>query len=375
MKNATTDDIMIRHKFCVFCGRVPGSKNKEHVLPQWLLELTGNPRRVVTLGYNYETSEQVSFAWQSLVVPACQKCNSEFAKLEDQVKPIVKALLNRECMPASSYLVLLDWLDKVRVGLWLTYHLIQGNPTQILPSFYIKQRMRTKDRFLAIYPLSGRQNGLNAYGVETLLFHHAPSAFGLRINDMLILNASTDYMIAGRCGLLAPSKMAIFLDGEHAGKLSCSEYVSSQRLENLVFPNHLYKPSVFLLQPISSQGVDGKLPSQTSADSSFGDPNIRQFMGENLSDGIGKLVEQLPGWARRIDDNDEQIEFQVIADSDATKMGDLVAQVYELQIWLNEKVNVTSENPALIESWNEFQSSLISENSKYAKYYHDQAKP
>lgn len=37
-------------KFCVFCGSKPESKNKEHILPQWLLKLTGDPNREIFLG-------------------------------------------------------------------------------------------------------------------------------------------------------------------------------------------------------------------------------------------------------------------------------------------------------------------------------------
>jgi hypothetical protein len=38
-------------KICVFCGEKPKSRNSEHVIPQWLIELTGNPKRIASFGY------------------------------------------------------------------------------------------------------------------------------------------------------------------------------------------------------------------------------------------------------------------------------------------------------------------------------------
>ena len=80
----------------------------------------------------------VEFSWSSLVMPACTSCNERYSQLESKVKPIVEALVERSSIEAGAYLTLLDWLDKVRVGLWLAYHVLQGNPTNIQPSFHIR---------------------------------------------------------------------------------------------------------------------------------------------------------------------------------------------------------------------------------------------
>lgn len=360
---------MSEPRFCVFCGKAPESKSREHVLPQWLLTLTGDPRRVVKLGYNFKTKKEVAFAWQSLVVPACEKCNGEYATLEAQVKPIVETILRREAIPSSAYLVLLDWLDKVRVGLWLTYHLIQGNPTKISPTFYINQRIRTKDRLVAIYPLSRQPNGLNAYGVETPLFHRTPSAFGLRVNDVLILNVSADYLVAGRCGLPAPTKMEIAIDGPNAGLLECSDYALTRRIEQPVFDYQIRRPSVYILQPITPVGNDGGLPILVSGERISADPYVSQFIvGENIA-GVGKLVEQLPEGARRIDNVSELIEFQEIKGADCARAGDLVAQIYEIQVWLQGRVHATAEDKELLARWAEAEAVLKYFNGMYADHY------
>ena len=37
-------------KRCIFCGKVPETKTKEHVIPQWLINMTGDPKRNLHLG-------------------------------------------------------------------------------------------------------------------------------------------------------------------------------------------------------------------------------------------------------------------------------------------------------------------------------------
>ena len=131
-------------KFCVFCGKPPENKNKEHVLPQWLLKETGDPKRVVKMGTDFKTQKPIEFAWNRLTMPSCTSCNDEFSSLEGRIKPIIQALQRREGVPVEDYIQLMDWMDKVRVGLWLNYHVLQGNPTGIDPNFHIKDRIGRK---------------------------------------------------------------------------------------------------------------------------------------------------------------------------------------------------------------------------------------
>ena len=130
-------------------------KNREHILPQWLLELTGDPSRVVTMAINPQSGEQIKFAWSALVMPACQACNEKYGKLEDAVKPIVLSLLDRKPMTSRHAFVLLDWLDKVRICLWLNQTILQGNIETINPHLYVDNRIGRKDRLLYLYTLDG----------------------------------------------------------------------------------------------------------------------------------------------------------------------------------------------------------------------------
>ena len=179
---------MSTNRFCVFCGNPPENRNREHILPQWLLKLTGDPKRVVNFGTNYKNGRTITFDWLNFCVPACESCNTEYSSLEVRAKSYVLTLLDRGALTSIEYTDFMDWIDKVRVGLWIAYHFIQGNPTNIQPNFHIKNRIGQKDRMIAIYPIAGDGIGLNAFGAESLVFHSQPSCFGLRINDILIIN-------------------------------------------------------------------------------------------------------------------------------------------------------------------------------------------
>src|SRR5436189_6336335 len=129
---------MEKLKFCIFCGGPPNDKTKEHVLPQWLIELTGPRKRVVNFGVNLLTGQQPRFDWTSFVFPACDACNQRYARLEVTAKKIVEKLLEGIPVSGNEYIEFLDWLDKVRIGLWLGYYYLHKNPTGISPNFHIE---------------------------------------------------------------------------------------------------------------------------------------------------------------------------------------------------------------------------------------------
>lgn len=325
---------MLGSKFCVFCGNVPESKNREHVLPQWLLSLTGDPKRVVNFGVDYRTGKTVRFAWQSLVMPACEACNTEFSKLEFNVRPIIEKILDRAEVSVSQYGVLLDWLDKVRVGLWLNYHVLQGNPMAIDPSFYIKSRLRQKDRFLAVYPIAENSKGLNAHGVETLAFHREPSAFCLRINNVHIVNCSSDYLFSSRCGFPYPTNVRFNIDGENRGRIQLGDFKATKKVKSPIFRFSLFKPSVYLFQPIVQVGVD-------MGDGTGGlefDGGVVEYLKENtdVETGfkVGRIFRQYQDRVLKLDDVSVMVDFDEVKGADCVSVARIVAQVYELQLYL-----------------------------------------
>ena len=101
-------------KICIFCGKEAQSKNKEHVIPQWLIKHTNRTDKTILI--NPDTPE---FKFMSFTFPACTACNDKYAKLESAVKPILLDLMDKKTVTPEQINLLLDWFDKVRIGLWL----------------------------------------------------------------------------------------------------------------------------------------------------------------------------------------------------------------------------------------------------------------
>lgn len=317
-------------RLCGFCGRPPQNKNKEHILPQWLLRITGNPNRVVNFGVNFETGEPLKFSWSSFVVPVCAECNNEFSDLENNARTLIHNLMNCESLPAKDYLLLLDWLDKVRIGTWIAYHYLQKNPTGIEPNFYIKSRIATKDRLLAIYPMPNQRDGLNIIGAESLLFHRQPSCFGLRINNLLILNMSSDYLISARSGFPFPKSMKLLLDTPEGASLEGSQFKFSGKARHPILLPRLKKPSVLLYQPILQTTLDAiyhLLPKKKEL--------IKNYIECNASTLTlpvkGKLIREFSNRLETLQNLDDKVEFDSIAGSESAPYNHLAGQVYDFQ--------------------------------------------
>lgn len=187
-------------KICIFCGRPPENKNKEHVIPQWLIELTGDPKRTIRIAYQYGNDfKPIDFSISSLVFPACENCNNVFSSLEDVAKRVVLKFLANEAVSELEVNALLNWFDKVRIGLWLGYFNLDDF-MRVNPKFHIAQRMAAKDRVLFVYKSDVMSQGLIMTGIQTPVFRMIPSCFGLCINDTFFLNASFDSLVSRRLG-------------------------------------------------------------------------------------------------------------------------------------------------------------------------------
>ena len=86
-------------KTCVFCGNPPDNKTKEHVVPRWLIELTGDPKRTWNLGVRYGEEDgakrERKFAADQFQFPACEACNSIYSDLEGRAKSMLRSRLQQ----------------------------------------------------------------------------------------------------------------------------------------------------------------------------------------------------------------------------------------------------------------------------------------
>jgi hypothetical protein len=247
-------------KNCVFCGEKISSKSKEHIIPQWLMRLTGDPNREIHLGIDFPKKDKWSsnpdsfirkFRFSSFQFPACSKCNSDFSDLENKTKLIIEKLLSKETINIEEVDTLLDWFDKIRIGLWLGYYSLNKNMTQIKPQFAIAKRLGANDRMLAIYHFSDITDGINFIGTDTLAFQHSPTCFGFRINGYYFFNLSTDYFFSKNLGFPYISNPKYVGENNELPYITTGEFVKGSGIikSKILKKDIFYTPTQFI-QPI-----------------------------------------------------------------------------------------------------------------------------
>ncbi|MFW7203692.1 hypothetical protein ACMGF7_22035 [Serratia sp. BNK-17] len=194
---------------CVFCGEEPSTKTKEHVIPQWLLRRTGDPSRLANFGYDMKSKKIRNFPFNSFTFPACDSCNSEYSVLEGDSEKALSKIMNGNEVKVEELNILLDWFDKVRVGLWLGIRQLNANPAGVTPNFYIKNRIGLHDRMLAIERVNKHPEGINFIGTETLSFALNPSVFCLRVNNFYFYSVSHMFLLAEGLGFPYPESSSL----------------------------------------------------------------------------------------------------------------------------------------------------------------------
>ena len=114
---------------------------------------------------------------------------NSFSDLEDAAKSAFERMLSGalSCVDLS---LLLDSLDKVRVGLWLGFVYLAKNMWGIDPKYYISSRVALTDRAVLIYETDYPKPTLNFIGPESPGFQHSPVSFALVVNNLDLVNVS-----------------------------------------------------------------------------------------------------------------------------------------------------------------------------------------
>ena len=230
-------------------GERPERKTLEHVLPQWLIELTGDPKRAASFGYKrLENGRLVQrkHSFDAFKFPACELCNQNFAYLEAKTQGIIQKIISEECLSELELNNLLDWFDKIRIGLWLGYRYLDKNWLGVNPHFYIENRIGQHDRMLAIFKADGNRRGLNSAGCDTVSFAFTPSCFSLRINSFCFLNMSYANMLCRRMGFPYPAETFLTEDE----KLLCRLIEGRNRIMLPVLKKTISLKGTELYQPI-----------------------------------------------------------------------------------------------------------------------------
>jgi len=202
---------MSDHK-CIFCGKDATNKTKEHVIPQWLIRMTGDHRRIANFGtdfnqiINSDGNKAVKprmFSFNSLTFPACRDCNEKYGKiLENNAFTILNKIMNEELISETEIMHFMDWLDKIRIGLWLGFDILNQNPFDVKHKFYLEKRIGYHDRILLVYRASKNDlpNGINFIGPDTPAFAFLPCCLTIRINNFFFFNVSKENILLEKLG-------------------------------------------------------------------------------------------------------------------------------------------------------------------------------
>ncbi len=237
-------------RVCVFCGsNEKRSHTDEHIVPEWLIRLTNTESKKIKLPRGN------SAYFKSLVLPACEICNRFWGKaLEEQAKSTVTKIINSIPVTAIEIDSLLDWFDKVRIGLWLAQLYYANNELKVRPKFLINSRMGMCDRLINIVRISQNNHDLSWYGTDSKSFITTPSCFSLLINDFLFINLSSDNLFHDVFGLPQFSQ-AIMLDdnGRYEPLLEKGvEYIDPAPLNKYSLPEN----SKILAQALYKSALD-----------------------------------------------------------------------------------------------------------------------
>ncbi|MGK0272941.1 MAG: hypothetical protein ACI88H_003617 [Cocleimonas sp.] len=304
---------------CVFCGKEPENKNKEHIFPKWLLKLTGADKGNLSVGSNWKTGEELTFNMLSYTFPSCTICNSDFGKLEGKVKPIFDKLINDQDVLGQELELLLDWFDKVRIGSWFGVKYMNKDGFTSQPRFYINSRVGLKDRFLSITNTYKYEKELNWSGVNGLAFMMSPTAFSLRVNNLVFVNCSSDFVVSKRLGFPyvkfeIPKPDSIETDVKFG--------MPKKKAVPKLFHTRLYSPSITISQPIYKVVKSGL--------SEYYDHAYVKDNSYDFSNGIGKIFISKKNAINTIERN-EKVNFSMPEAKNVHGHIEVVRPILELQ--------------------------------------------
>jgi hypothetical protein len=319
-----------KNKFCVFCGEKPKNKNKEHIIPKWLIKMTGDPNRDILVGLNQDGTIK-KFSINQFTLPACETCNTDFAKLEAETKPIMERILIGEKINSSEMSLILDWFDKVRIGLWLMYFVHDKNKANVLPKFHIKKRIGQYDRMLHIARSNSDEKRINFLGVQNFSFQMTPSAFGLIINNCSFINTSFEGLTSRRMGFpFFKKKYFVYKNDQFIFRVDLNQEGLQRVLTPIITTKFLLKGHTYY-QAIYN---DGLIEAEENLLSIY---KSNEYVQENsLEFGKSKLISSYSNGT--FYSKNEYIEVQKTNDYEniTDLMMESMKQVLLLHIWIDK---------------------------------------
>lgn len=336
-------------KFCIFCGEKPVDKNKEHIIPQWLIKYTGDPNRITLIGK--KEGKEIKFSWINYVFPACEECNSNFGKIENKIQSTLIKIDNEKSVSHNEINLFLDWLDKIRIGVWLGQAMIKNKDFE--PNFFINQRIASKDRLCLIYKLNDSKKGIGIIGTDTPIFEQTPSCFSIIINNMIFFNYSKEFLLSKNLGFPYPNKYTY----NSSAQIKIDKFVPGTYKINLpIIEGKIIKPTIKLYQSVFKGAHSLKKPF-TGIGKKYYDSNCLFYSNS--------LIQS------RIFLSDEQINFHEFWPKE--KLINLkFKEKFERELLFRAIVQMTlsHQNHSLIESLNRFDEIMETEEKTIFDKYH-----
>lgn len=314
-------------KFCVFCGKPPQDKNKEHIIPQWLTKLTKSEDKLKTVGVNFSEGKEINLNLFSFTFPACSACNNKFSKIEGLVKPVVEKILIDEYVTGEELLLLLDWFDKIRICLWLALKIRNGDIVNWEPKFYVNTRVGQKDRMLAITNTYDGTDELWWTGMHTLGFIISPTCFTMKINNIIFNNCSMDFVVSEQLGFPYP-----LYEKKNPIDPNLQDFLFTEGKEQLagkLFKTTFYKDATIICQPIFT---DTQIPNYERYNTEYVKNNCYDW-----DKGKGKLFVSHEGITYSME-IDEEISFASKNKIPKKLKRNTIALGFQLEVLTSRKV-------------------------------------
>jgi hypothetical protein len=314
-------------KFCIFCGGTPKDKTKEHVIPQWLIKMTGNPKRKARFGIskNLERKQaERQYAFDAFTFPACDLCNQNYAKLEGLAKNIVEKLLKGKELSTSEISILMDWFDKVRIGLWLGMLLLDKNHARVDPNFHINSRVGQYDRMLIIERTDTDAKRLNINGADVLAFSRMPSAFTVVINNFFLTKFYTAFLVSRRLGFPFPKEGYLKPDSEG---IEFTLQRGIGRVTQPVLRKNISEEGIVLYQPIYKNDL-------VTGSREFYDDEYVRNNSIDFDRGVGCIFVEENGILIKLDSDESKRLAPMKIHAERNKMILSAISISEWQNWL-----------------------------------------
>jgi len=317
---------VINLKYCIFCGNKPEGKNKEHVIPHWLIKKTGNPNRAAHFSTDIVLAQKKerSYAFDQFTFPACEKCNSSFSNLEIIAKGVLEKIELSRLINATELSSFLDWLDKIRVGIWLGFHQLDRKTFDIQPKYYISSRIGQYDRMLIVQKSDTKNKRINMIGVNSLSFYSTPSAFGLAINNLYFTNISYNHLLARRCGFPYPINQQ--LDPEES-RISCDLVEGLGRIMKPIVRKSIPIGSKVFYQPMFGRKLG-------TVNDLFDTEYVRSH-SIDFESGVGAIFESTNNGVKAYLGADKLLATPNYINNEWELFPEVTIEAYEWQNWLN----------------------------------------